>query len=138
MFIWYDATIDLLSREDLVLPLSYLEGVLRHGRFDGWNYEYLIGCREEFVVILAGLARLAKQYETSREMENLYFDMTAVDEVEETLQHIPSEYPFFDTDADEETLNLVRDCYHCGKRGEMVSSFIFNEYFGGRVGIQLR
>jgi hypothetical protein len=115
MFIWYDATIALLSREDLVLPLSYLEGVLRHGRFDGWNYEYLTGCREEFVVIIARLARLAKQYETSREMENLYFDMTAVDEVEETLRHIPTEYPYFDTDADEETLDLARDSYHCGE-----------------------
>ncbi|KAJ5575352.1 hypothetical protein N7450_009251 [Penicillium hetheringtonii] len=101
------------AREELVLPLSYLENILRYGHSDGWSYLELTGCLEEFVVIMAKLASLAQQHETAREKENLYFDMGAVDEVERTLRGVPVPYPHFNEGLDEETLDFLRDRYHC-------------------------
>lgn len=109
----YDATIALLAREELVLPLSYLESILRHGHSDGWSYIELTGCLEEFVVIMAKISSLAQQHETAKKKESLYFDIGAVDEVERTLRNVPAPYPYFNADFDDETLDLLRDRYHC-------------------------
>lgn len=111
----YDATIALLARGDLVLPLSYLEATLQYGKADGWNYLDLSGCQEEFVVIMARIARLAQQHEMALEKENLYFDMCAVDQVEDALRRVTVAYPMFDQDADEEALDVARDRYHCSE-----------------------
>lgn len=73
----------------------------------------MTGCLEEFVVIMAKIASLAQQHKLALEKENLYFDINAVDEVERTLRSIPSPYPTFNTDFDEEALDLLRDRYHC-------------------------
>jgi hypothetical protein len=103
----------LLAREELVLPLSYLECILCHGQSDGWSYLELTGCLEEFVVIMAKIASLAQQHKLALEKENLHFDISAVDEVKWTLCSITSPYPTFHADFDEEALDLLRDRYHC-------------------------
>ena len=92
----------MLAREELVLPLSYLESILRHGHSDGWSYLELTGCLEEFVVIMVKLSSLAQQHETAREKENLYFHIGAVDEVERTLRGVPVPHPNFNEELDEE------------------------------------
>ncbi|KAJ5391906.1 hypothetical protein N7509_007396 [Penicillium cosmopolitanum] len=62
---------------------------------------------------MAKIASLAQQHKLALEKENLYFDINAVNEVERTLRGIPSPYPTFSTDFDEEALDLLRDRYHC-------------------------
>jgi hypothetical protein len=103
----------MVSRGRPTLPISYLEGILRYGRADGWSYFDLTGCREEFVIAMIKLAKLAAQNEKAEEMEWLVFDTFPVDEVEDLLRELPSSLPDYDSTEDEETLNLGSDRYHC-------------------------
>jgi len=103
----------LISRETPILPVTYLEGIIRHGRNDVWNYFTLVGCREEFIIAMIKLAKLSMQKEKAEEMEWLVFDNSGVDEVEEVLREWPSIHPEYDENKTCETLELERDRYHC-------------------------
>ncbi|KAF4614307.1 hypothetical protein G7Y89_g15431 [Cudoniella acicularis] len=113
MFIWYDTTIAMISRESPTLPITYLQGIILHGRADGWDYFNLVGCREEFIIAMCKLAKLAMQYERAQGMEYLLFDTTGVDEVEEVLRQWPTKAPRYDSNLAEEVLETERDRYHC-------------------------
>lgn len=58
--------------------MAYIEAIIRHGRDDGWDY---FGCREEYVIAMIKLAKLAVQNEKAEEMEWLAFDAKGVDQV---------------------------------------------------------
>ncbi|KAH8674760.1 fungal-specific transcription factor domain-containing protein [Tricladium varicosporioides] len=113
MFIWYDTTIAMISREAPTLPITYLEGIIHHGRLDGWDYFNLCGCRYEFIIAMHKLAKLAMQHEKAQGMDYLLFDTTGVDEIEQVLREWPSKVPIYDRSLPEEILELQRDRYHC-------------------------
>jgi hypothetical protein len=96
-----------------VLPVSYLEGILRHGREDGWTYFHLTGCPIEFVIAMIKLAKLAMQNEKAEEFEWLVFDTSGIDQIEEVLQESASTPPFYNESQDQESLESAQDRYHC-------------------------
>lgn len=93
--------------------MAYLEAIIRYGRNDGWDYFKLTGCREEYVIAMVKLAKLAMQNEKAEEMEWLIFDTTGVDQVEEVLRECPSNPPTYTATGDEEALEEAQDRYHC-------------------------
>ncbi|KAH6670754.1 fungal-specific transcription factor domain-containing protein [Halenospora varia] len=113
MFMWYDTTIAMISREAPTLPITYLEGIIHHGRLDGWDYFNLCGCRYEFIMAMHKLAKLAMQHEKAQGMDYLLFDTTGVDEIENVLREWPSRVPVYDRSLPEEVLELRRGRYHC-------------------------
>jgi hypothetical protein len=96
-----------------MLPITYLDGIISHGRSDGWDYVNLTGCREEFIIIMAKIIQLMVQHKMAQENQWLTFDMTPVDEVEDTLRDFPIVPPSYDTNLDEEALDMAVDRYHC-------------------------
>ncbi|KAJ5217248.1 hypothetical protein N7468_010256 [Penicillium chermesinum] len=61
---------------------------------------------------MAMVAGLAQQHKTALEEQNLYFVISAVNEVENALRHVPFAYPLFDPNLDTEALDVARDRYH--------------------------
>ena len=78
-FCRWDVTLAFLSREDLRLPLSYLEMLLKCGDSPECSFFVLNGCSIELVMAMARLAKLAAIYEKTRQMEWTIFDTTPVE-----------------------------------------------------------
>jgi hypothetical protein len=93
--------------------VAYLEAIIRHGRDDGWDYFKLTGCREDYIIAMIKLAKLAMQNEKAEEMEWLVFDATGVDQVEKILRECPNIPPTYAEAEDEEALEEAQDRYHC-------------------------
>lgn len=91
---------------------------------------------------MAKIARLAQQHETALNKENLHFDMSAVDEVEDALKHVPVPYPSLDEDSDEEALDVARDRYHCSEAWRNALLLYIERVFrwnrGGHVPVSVR
>ena len=93
--------------------MAYLEAIIRHGRDDGWDYFRLVGCREECIIAMIKLAKLAMQNEKAEELEWLVFDSRGVDQVEEVLRECPGVPPTYNANGDEEALEEAQDRFHC-------------------------
>jgi hypothetical protein len=114
MFIWCDATIALISREQPVIPVSYLEAIIQHGPEDGWDFFSLAGCQEGFVFAMMKLASLAAQIGNGQGIDESSHDTVAVDDIEKSLQEVPNDPPCEKyTEHFNDTENYPATCFSC-------------------------
>ncbi|KAJ9606635.1 hypothetical protein H2200_008643 [Cladophialophora chaetospira] len=112
---WWDVTLAFLSREDLRLPLTYLEMLLECGDSPECSFFALNGCSLELVMAMARLAKLAAIYEKTRQMEWTIFDRTPVDQVIAEVKSFVNkeDATLDDTSLSEDDPDAKRDCFHC-------------------------
>jgi hypothetical protein len=82
----WDVTVAIISRKRPLLPLQYLENLMRHDEEDGWTFFTLNGCPAELVMFMARLAVLASTYEKVLTMEWATFSTFPVEEIIEHVQ----------------------------------------------------
>lgn len=64
----------MISRREPILPLAYLETLIRFPEGADWSFLVLIGCPVEFLMAMARLAKLAAIYEKTTKMEYTIFN----------------------------------------------------------------
>ncbi|KAL1876155.1 hypothetical protein Plec18167_005418 [Paecilomyces lecythidis] len=134
MFLWWDATLALISRQGTVLSRDYLDHLACSERDDGWSFYDLTGCPSDLFIILFHLAELAKQNEIACNMTWLTFDPTPVKQVEHQIHNWDSDafaepccsrpsnvYNSSESDSEtddvtmEEAMHAQQDRYHCAE-----------------------
>ncbi|EXJ80644.1 hypothetical protein A1O3_06928 [Capronia epimyces CBS 606.96] len=118
MLLWWDATIGLLSREGCMLPYSYLEALLPLENHRSWSFFDVTGCPRQLVVPLIQLASLAEEKEKAASMRWTRFDLTLVDEIQQSIINWKNpglEFRIEDDSMSEEQLQRQRDIYHCSE-----------------------
>lgn len=111
----WDVTLAILSRKQLLLPLSYLETLMGYDDQDDWTFFELNGCPVELVMSMARLASLASTYEKVHALEWVTFDTFPVEQEIDRVQNWINP-----NDATAETIaqtnkdpDLQRNSYHC-------------------------
>ncbi|KAK7900989.1 hypothetical protein LTR67_003275 [Exophiala xenobiotica] len=115
MLLWWDATIGLLSREGCLLPYSYLEGLLALKHNMSWSFFGVTGCPRELIVPLIQLANLAEENEKALSMRWTKFDLTLVDQIQQSIINWKNVVLEFDDSISEEEMHHQRDVYHCSE-----------------------
>ncbi|KIW10679.1 hypothetical protein PV08_11643 [Exophiala spinifera] len=123
MFLWWDAMVSLLSREQTVFPYSYFEALLKAEGRQPWTFYELNGCPREVLVPMMQLANLAASSSTKQQNRIATADAKVssriVAEIELSLRRYEyhgdglSDLVFEGMDFDEEALHIERDRYHC-------------------------
>ncbi|KIW11300.1 hypothetical protein PV08_10600 [Exophiala spinifera] len=113
--VWWDVTLAFISRDDLHLPLSYLDMLVEHGDSPDWSFFALNGCPIELVVAMAKLAKLASIYEKTQQMEWTIFDRTPVDQVITEVKDFVNkeDATLIDIGLAEDDIDAQRDRFHC-------------------------
>ncbi|KAK5464792.1 hypothetical protein LTS15_001355 [Exophiala xenobiotica] len=126
MFLWWDAMVSLLCREECVFPYSYFEAVLKAEGCQHWTFYELNGCPRELLVPMMQLCNLAAR-EAKESCDGAGISTTSssetvaglVAEIELSIRRYEyqggglSDLVFEGMDADEEAMHIERDRYHC-------------------------
>ncbi|KAK5203673.1 hypothetical protein LTR47_008450 [Exophiala xenobiotica] len=128
MFLWWDAMVSLLCREECVFPYSYFEAVLKAEGRQHWTFYELNGCPRELLVPMMQLCNLAAREakescnDTGTGSSTTSSSETVaglVAEIELSIRRYEyqggglSDLVFEGMDADEEAMHIERDRYHC-------------------------
>ncbi|OKL56438.1 hypothetical protein UA08_08160 [Talaromyces atroroseus] len=78
-----------------------------------WSFFDLVGCPRELIVPLMQLANLAEENEKALSMRWTRFDLTLVDEIQNSITNWKNSNPDIDEDLSEEAMHQQRDRWHC-------------------------
>ncbi|KIV79093.1 hypothetical protein PV11_06679 [Exophiala sideris] len=119
MFLWWDAMVSLLAREDPVFPYSYFEAVLKSEGRQPWTFYELNGCPRELLVPMMQISTLAARDAKSTTPTETDSISGIVTEIELSIRQYEysgaglSDLVFEGIDTDENDLHIERDRYHC-------------------------
>lgn len=111
----WDVILAFVSREDLHLPLAYLNALIDSEASAGNSFFVLNGCSIELVMAMARLSKLAAIFEKTQQMEWTIFDRTPVDQIiTQVKTFVNTENVNLDACGFlEDDPNDARDRFHC-------------------------
>lgn len=115
MFDRWDVTLAFIAREDLRLPLTYLDTLIECEDEAECSFFVLNGCSIELVRAMARLANLASIHERTKQMEWTIFDRTPVDQIIADVQRFVNKEDVVlgETRPLQDDPHARRDRFHC-------------------------